>query len=173
MVGEVKRNTRTKKSASAEKAYLNDDGYPFHCTSCGKGFMRQKDNFNVSPSPYYARNNGYLPICKRCLEKSFDYYTDDVFNGDQDKAMDFLCATINTCFDETAWTNAKKSPPNKSRVSAYFSKLNLAQTKGASYADTILLRRSNKVENATSVQQVKDNPKIEVLFNNTDFGVGD
>lgn len=84
MAGEVKRNTRTKKSASAEKAYLNDDGYPFHCTSCGKGFMRQKDNFNVSPSPYYARNNGYLPICKRCLEKSFDYYTDDVFNGDQD-----------------------------------------------------------------------------------------
>lgn len=108
MAGEVKRNTRTKKSASAEKAYLNDDGYPFHCTSCGKGFMRQKDNFNVSPSPYYARNNGYLPICKRCLEKSFDYYTDDVFNGDQDKAMDFLCATINTCFDETAWTNAKR-----------------------------------------------------------------
>lgn len=42
MAGEVKRNTRTKKSASAEKAYLNDDGYPFHCTSCGKGFMRQK-----------------------------------------------------------------------------------------------------------------------------------
>lgn len=173
MAGEVKRNTRTKKSASAEKAYLNDDGYPFHCTSCGKGFMRQKDNFNVSPSPYYARNNGYLPICKRCLEKSFDYYTDDVFNGDQDKAIDFLCATINTCFDETAWTNAKKSPPNKSRVSAYFSKLNLAQTKGASYADTILLRRSNKVENATSVQQVKDNPKIEVPIETIRlFGLG-
>ena len=173
MAGEVKRTTRTKKSASAEKAYLNDDGYPFHCTSCGKGFMRQKDNFNVSPSPYYARNNGYLPICKRCLEKSFDYYTDDVFNGDQDKAMDFLCATINTCFDETAWTNAKKSPPNKSRVSAYFSKLNLAQTKGASYADTILLRRANKVENATSVQQVKDNPKIEVPIETIRlFGLG-
>ena len=27
MAGEVKRTTRTKKSASAEKAYLNDDGY--------------------------------------------------------------------------------------------------------------------------------------------------
>ena len=145
----------------ADKLSLSADKYPYHCTACGKGYTRQKDNFNVSPSPYFTANNGYLPVCKRCLDKSFIYYKDNVFDGDQDKAMELLCATINTCFDETAWSNAKKHPQaNKSKISVYFAKLNLAQTKGASYADTILYKRANKVENAPSIQVAQDNPEI-------------
>ena len=144
-----------------DKLSLSADKYPYHCTACGKGYTRQKDNFNVSPSPYFAANNGYLPICKRCLEKSYSYYRDQVFDGDQDKAMELLCATINTCYDETAWANAKKHPQaNRSKVSMYFAKLNLAQTKGASYADTLLYRKANKVENAPSIQAAQDNPEI-------------
>ena len=77
-----------------DKLSLSADKYPYHCTACGKGYTRQKDNFNVSPSPYFAANNGYLPICKRCLEKSYSYYRDQVFDGDQDKAMELLCATV-------------------------------------------------------------------------------
>ncbi len=152
----------------------NDDKYPYHCSACGKGYMRQKDNFNVTPSPYYAGNGGYLTICRRCLDKSFEYYRDEVFDGDQDKAMELLCATINTCFDEGAWANAKKHPsPNRSKVSQYFSKLNLAQTKGASYSDTILYRRANKVENAETIQAVKDNPKIMTPIETIQlFGLG-
>ena len=88
--------------------------------------------------------------------------------------MELLCATINTCFDEVAWANAKKHPsPNRSKVSQYFSKLNLAQTKGASYADTILYRRANKVENAETIQAVKDNPKITTPIETIQlFGLG-
>lgn len=153
--------------------FVDEDKHPYHCTACGKGFMRQRDNFNVSPSPYYSGNHGYLPICRRCLEKAFDHYKDEVFDGDQDKAMELLCATINTCFDETAWANAKKVPPNRSRISAYFSKLNLGQTKGASYADTIVIRRSNQVENVASIKQAVENPNINVQVETMQrFGIG-
>lgn len=133
------------------------DMQQYRCTACGKTFVRQKDNFNVSPSPYYARNNGYLHICKKCLDEAFYDYVDNVFDGDQDKAMELLCATINTCFDETAWANAKKHPQsNRSKVSVYFSKLNLMQTKGASYVDTILCRNANRIQNAQSVTQAAE-----------------
>ena len=159
---------------STKLDFDNQDKYPYHCTACGKGFMRQKDNFNVSPSPYYTKNGGYLTVCKNCLDKAFEYYRDEVFDGDQDKAMELLCATINTCYDEVAWANAKKHPQsNRSKVSLYFSKLNLSQTKGASYADTIIFREANKVENATSIQAVEDNPNMSTSIDTIkSFGLG-
>lgn len=145
------------KSKPDKLTLESQDKYPFHCTACGKGYTRQKDNFNVSPSPYYAKNGGYLTICRHCLDKSYDYYKDEVFGGDQDKAMELLCATINTCFDENTWAIAKKHPQsNRSKVSIYFSKLNLSQTKGTSYADTIILREANKIENAVSIQSIEE-----------------
>lgn len=157
-MAEARKSTSTKARGKTGEQFVleNEDKYKYHCTACGKGFMRQKDNFSVSPSPYYKGNNGYLHICKRCIEKAFIYYRDEMFNGDQDKAMEFLCATINTCFDEAAWANAKKHPSKGNKVSVYFSKLNLSQTKGSSYADTIMLREASKIENASSIQQVED-----------------
>lgn len=173
MVGELKKGSSKEKAKSDGMVFNDDTQYRYHCTACGKGFMRQRDNFNISPSPYYKGNNGFLHICKRCLEKSFDYYKDEVCGGDQDKAMELVCATINTCFDETAWANAKKTPPTRSRVSAYFSKLNLGQTKGASYADTIMLRKENQVENIASIKQMQDNPDIAISLETVQlFGVG-
>jgi len=151
------KRTYIKKSDSDP-----DEKSIFRCTACGKAYTKQAGNFNVSPSPYYAGNDGYLHICKRCLDKYFNQYRDEMFDGDQDKAMEFLCSTINTCFDKTAWANAKKHPSqSKSKVSVYFSKLNLSQTKGASYADTVKIREENKVENAKTIQSAKDNPEIE------------
>lgn len=164
---------RTRARTGETFTLENDDKYKYHCTACGKGYVRQKDNFNVSPSPYYKGNNGYLSICKRCLEKAFNYYRDEVFDGDQDKAMELLCATINTAYDEGAWANAKKHPTNGSKVGVYFSKLNLNQTSGDSYADTIIIRESKKVENAVSVQQIQENPEVTIPIQTVQrFGLG-
>lgn len=96
MANDLKKGAAAKTQRPERMYFENEDKYPYHCTACGKGYMRQKDNFNVTPSPYYAKNGGYLTICRRCLDKSFEYYRDDVFDGDQDKAMELLCATINT-----------------------------------------------------------------------------
>ena len=170
MPNEMKRGSTKAKELTLESR----DKHPYHCTSCGKCFMRQKENFNKSPSPYYAGNNGYLHICQSCVEKAFNYYRDEVFDGDQDKAMELLCATINTVFDETAWANAKKHPQgSRGKVSVYFSKLNLAQTRGASYADTILTRKANKTENAPSIDAAAKNPEIGTSIDTIRrFGLG-
>lgn len=166
-------DNRTRKKAGETFTLENDDRYPYHCTACGKGYIRQKDNFSVSPSPYYKGNNGYLSICKRCLDKAFQYYRDEIYNGDQDKAMELLCATINTSYDKNAWANAKKHPSGGNKVSVYFSKLNLSQTKGASYADTIIIRESEKIENAESVQQIRENKDVSIPIEVVQkFGLG-
>lgn len=173
MANDLKKGNISR--AKADKSVDNSEGREtFKCFSCGKVFLKQQGNFNMSPSPYYKRNNGYLHICKKCLENAFYDYADNLFDGDQDKAMEFLCATINTCFDETAWANAKKHPKsNQTKVSVYFSKLNLNQTKGASYADTLRIREENKIENAESIQQVKDNPEMKTPIEIVQlFGLG-
>lgn len=148
----------TRKTKPTSLRFGDEDKYPYHCTACGKGYMKQEGNFNVSPSPYVERNGGYLTVCKRCLEKAYSHYKDDIFGGDEDKAMELLCATINTCFDETAWANAKRHPKNSSKVGMYFSKLNLAQTKGRSYADTVILRLEREAENPPPPPQLPAAP---------------
>ena len=95
MANDLKKGAAAKTQRPERMSFENEDKYPYHCTACGKGYMRQKDNFNVTPSPYYAKNGGYLTICRRCLDKSFEYYRDDVFDGDQDKAMELaLLSTL-------------------------------------------------------------------------------
>lgn len=163
-----------KRGSVSKIITQTDDKEHYKCLACGKTYVRQRDNFNVSPSPFYAQNNGYLHICKKCLDKVFLHYVDNVFDGDQDKAMELLCATTNTYFDENAWAIAKNHPSkNRSKISVYFSKLNLNQSTGTSYADTILYRNANKVENAQSVSQVEENPNIAVSIETIRlFGLG-
>ena len=114
MANDLKKGAAAKTQRPERMNLENDDKYPYHCSACGKGYMRQKDNFNVTPSPYYAGNGGYLTICRRCLDKSFEYYRDEVFDGDQDKAMELLCATINTCF-ERSMGKCQKAPVSKQK----------------------------------------------------------
>lgn len=166
--------TKTSKTKGKSLVLENQDKYPYHCSACGKGYIRQQDNFNRSPSPYWKGNDGYLTICKRCLESSFNYYKNDVFNGDEDKAMELLCASINTVYDAHAWDCSRASPKSgKSKISSYFSRLNLLQSAGVSYADTILNRENNKTENAPSVKAVEENPQMVTPVETVQrFGLG-
>lgn len=147
----TKSNKKSNTKSNTKQTSIlfgEEDNHPYHCMACGKGYMKQENYFNVSPSPYYEKNNAYLPICKRCLEKAFEHYKDDIFDGNANKAMELLCATINTVFDESAWESAKRHPKNGSKVGMYFSKLNLIQSDGRSYADTVLFRIREGKENA-------------------------
>lgn len=147
----------------ADKLNFEVDKYPYHCSACGKGYLRQKDNFNACKSPYYNGNGGYLTMCKNCLDKAWKHYTNDIFGGDSKKGMELVCATLNIYWDELAWANAKKNPsPTRSTASLYFSKLNLNQTdkKGNSFTDTVAERLADKgslfgIEVVEKVQSVQ------------------
>ena len=171
MANQLKKNTASK--AKKKQASETDGVQKYFCTSCGRGFIRQKDNFNVSPSPMYKGNGHFLTVCKNCLKEMFDDFTENIFDGNQDEAAELICSITNTCFDKTAWANAKKVPVTRSRISAYFSKLNLGQTKGASYVDTVIFQRENQIENILSIQQVQDDPDCTVSVETVRlFGIG-
>ena len=174
MANDLKRGSSTKASKpKTKKKAAEYDGPIYNCSRCGKKYIRQKDNFNYSPSPTHKGNGGYLTICKNCINEMYTDFTDNVFEGDHDKAAEMLCAITNTCFDETAWYNAKRVPMHRSKMSTYFSKLNLSQTKGFSYTDTILLRRANEVQNITSIKEAEENPKYTTsIATIRTFGLG-
>ena len=161
---------KTEKKKTLEDGLGNK---PYKCSCCGKGYKNQKGNFSMSPSPYYDGNGGYLTICRNCIEKTFQHYKDDVFDGDEDKAMELVCAGINTVFDLEAWKFSKMNRrPQKTRITVYFSKLNLHQTLGTSYADTVMWRLQNQKSQddeyleATradfETSQDSETPKIEI-----------
>lgn len=46
----------------------------YYCSRCDKGFKKQSGNFLTTKSPIFKANNGYLPVCKQCVEEMFEHY---------------------------------------------------------------------------------------------------
>ena len=57
-----------KKSATKKKKKGSSSTKTFKCVCCGKEYATQPANFSISNSPLFEGNNGYLPICKTCIE---------------------------------------------------------------------------------------------------------
>ena len=61
------RKTPAKKSTTRTSA---DD--VLYCSCCGTAFPSPDKSFYKSPSPLYAKNGGYVHICKNCIRKYYD-----------------------------------------------------------------------------------------------------
>jgi len=143
------------KPAGAKPRTVSDEVY--RCPRCGHKYAKQDGNFNVSKSPLFAGNNGYVVYCKKCVSEMFDENV-ALFDKDEDTAMERVCQIIDLCVDDTAWAAARKISANRSRMSGYISKLNLDQSsKDATYTDTIIRRSEAAVENAATLQDVEQN----------------
>lgn len=44
MANDLKKGAAAKTQRPERMNLENDDKYPYHCSACGKGYMRQKDN---------------------------------------------------------------------------------------------------------------------------------
>lgn len=152
---QLKKSVAQKVNKAAQPAEItpvvvSDEEY--RCSCCGHKYKRQKDNFNVSKSPIYKGNNGYLTICKRCVSELFEQYV-KFFDGDEDAAMERICQITDMYVDDVAWGASRKVSSDRSRISAYVAKLNLNQSKGTTYADTLIKRW--EVEEAAEAEAAK------------------
>ena len=138
-----------KKANNKKNAAVLDSG-KFKCTGCGKAYIAQRGNFPASNSKLYAANNGYITICRDCVEQ---YYQEllKVCSGDEKRALEHSCNTFDWYYSPDAFDMTDKTPAGCSRVSVYPAKMNMRQIKdkGVRYLDTVkdnALRISNESE---------------------------
>lgn len=141
--------TRTKGSFKKDTKKAPKE---FFCTHCGKDFSVRKGNFFASQSPIFE-NEGYLPICRRCLNNLYEFYADK-FGSERD-AVKRICMKFDIYFSDEIYEIARKLvTKERSIIACYVSKCNLTQYKDKTFDTTL------DEENNTTIQDEEDLEKI-------------
>lgn len=136
---------------------LDDDNREYICTCCGKSYKHQKNNFSVTSSPLFAGNNGYIPICRNCVDNYYNQLV-DYFSGNEEHAIERCCQIFDWYYsDEVSAMTQKSMSAGKTRIGLYPSKMNVSRNRKAStYLDTILERNDDVIENITDLDDIQD-----------------
>lgn len=158
------------KPTEVEPRIVSDETY--RCSCCGHKYTKQERNFNKSKSPIYKGNNGYMTICIRCISELFNGYI-DFFDKDEDAAMERICQITDMCVDEVAWAASRKISADRSRMSAYVSKLNLKNSAGETYSDTLIKRWEAQAAEAENAPVPEEEEALQIAKETLRrFGVG-
>lgn len=150
--------TQINSSAKVKPGATADAGpSEFRCTCCGKTYKVQKSNFPHTLSPLYAKNDGYLPICKKCIDQYYEQLV-DYFMGNEEKAIDRVAQVADWYYTDEIWATTRKISADRSRVGAYPSKMQLPQwtNQGTTYLDTIRDRASIVVHSYEDFEERRD-----------------
>lgn len=124
-----------------KKIEQDPDGIKYKCSCCGKEYTAQKGNFPVTNSMLYEGNNGYLTICKSCVEKYYQQLV-GVYSGNEEHALEHCCRLFDWFYSNDVVAMTKNISQGRSKVSVYPSKMNIKQVqdKGKTYLDTIRIK---------------------------------
>ena len=151
---------KAKKITPTKKTKKDDSEEKFICCTCGHSYSVQKSNFRPSKSPRFAGNNGFLPICKGCLEKELKQYDNDY--DSEYKAMRRICQAWDIYYNRDLHKVAKKGKGIDFLLGAYFSNLNFDQWGGGrkTYDDTLAEEGDIGIDGAiSSVGDIEDAKK--------------
>ena len=113
-----KKAGAVKIDASAKPKRIEGDpaGTKYRCTCCGKIYTKQEGNFQVSYSPLFKGNNGFLSVCRTCADQ---YYQQLVgyYSGNEKHALERCCQLFDWFYSEKVISMVDKSAPGKSRFS--------------------------------------------------------
>jgi hypothetical protein len=156
-----RQQTNTVKiDASSKPKRIEGDpaGTTYRCTCCGKSYTKQSGNFQVSYSPLYKGNNGFLSICRTCEEQHYQQLV-GYFSGNERHALERCCQLFDWYYSEDAIAMMEKSAAGRSRVLMYPTKMGIAQIqdKGTTYLDTIKDRTTNKIMGSEDLSVEEDN----------------
>jgi hypothetical protein len=132
------------------------------CSCCGKVYPVHKKHFTTTNSPLYKGNNMFLTICRDCLD---NYYTQLVkyYSGDEEKAIERCCQIFDWYYSEEAVSMTRNHTLDRTRLSAYISKMSLAQIKnrGTTYLDTVTRKMEENETNREYVNKLMGTPSAE------------
>lgn len=131
-----------------------------YCSMCGEAYPTLDRNFPKVNSSFWAGRDGYLPLCKKCLEKIFDHYF-DAYGGDQLKTIRRVCMLTDLYYSDSA-VNAIKDGRWKGQhpIHRYISRINLTQYDGKTY-DTTIDEERNSQKSITVFEPEQPQPQAQ------------
>lgn len=124
------------------------------CTRCTRDYSRQKGYFSASQSPMWRVNNGYLPVCKLCVEEMYNNYKDSL--GDDRVAMRRVCMHLDIYWNDAIYDMACEVDSSSSRISTYNAKANLKRFLGKTFDDTLAEEAAARGDRLMSEDQLPD-----------------
>jgi len=103
-----------------------------HCCKCHKSFNRT--SFYKTYSTLYT-NNGYMPVCKSCLQKIYKELL-ELYDNDSKKAMKRLCMSFDIYYDDRLF-KAADSLDREVTIGNYIKSLNMVQNKDKTMTDSL------------------------------------
>lgn len=70
----------------------------YFCTACGGNWTAVASHFYKSQNFTYIANNGYINVCKECLEKEYAKVV-AALDGDETRAIKYMCGRYGWYFD--------------------------------------------------------------------------
>lgn len=107
----------------------------YYCCRCTREFSKQKNNFPSVQSPLFHANNGFLPVCKHCVDELYLHYR-SVLKDDK-QAIRRVCMKFDVYWSEELYEVMLKKDSITPRILVYFNCSNLAKFLGKTYDDTI------------------------------------
>lgn len=107
----------------------------FYCTRCRREFRRQRDNFPASQSPLFRGNNGYLTVCRECVDDMYAHYLESL--GDEKAAIRRICMKFDIYWSERVYGMLRASTTAKTPIYSYIGKANLMQFRDKTFDDTL------------------------------------
>lgn len=129
------RQSKITSSKPGKAAPVKEQPEKYYCTRCPRSFKQQKYNFPASQSPIYRENNGYLPVCRHCVDEMYQHYKDVL--GNEKSAIRRVCLKFDIYWSDRIYDMLKKNNTSTSRVLSYISRTNLQQFEGKTFDDTL------------------------------------
>lgn len=140
-----------KKSSPGKAGPVREDPESYYCTRCTRHFKLQKGNFPASQSPLWRENNGYIPVCRHCIQEMYEHYLDVL--GDERRALRRMCMKFDMYWSEKAYEYTRKTNTTNSRVMSYISKVNLVMFAGKTFDDTLDEEYNNEIYDPFAVRR--------------------
>ena len=179
-MAQEKSNRRVTKTAPSKNTeiqkikYSKEDEPNFYvCPTCKGHYTKLDGNFPASQSEMYAGWNYHLPICRKCLDRTYEHYV-EAYGNDEDMAIRRICEKFDIYYSTSLLSASRKITKDRSRIHTYISKANLVQYKGKTYDTTLDEERKGDV--IETLEDVKDDKKTKlktVKFFGTGFSDDD
>ena len=129
------RQSKITRSKPGKAAPVKEQPEKYYCTRCPRSYTKQKNNFPTAQSPIYQENNGYLHVCRHCVEEMYQHYKEVL--GDEKSAIRRICLKFDIYWSEKIYGMLNKNNTSNSRVLSYISRTNLQQFAGKTFDDTL------------------------------------
>lgn len=135
------------KTLGVQKAIANPsadvpEDRKYRCTMCGKETMNPTNRFLKSPSKLFAGNDGYVHICRDCLNAMFETYKR---RYDEVTAVKIGCHILDIPFYNNLYTSLITASDDFA-FGKYSRQMNNAQFKGKTFVNTLLDKEELGIE---------------------------